>query len=297
VAALDSVLRFAVDAARAAGDLTLRYFGGSDRDLGLDRKRDGTPVTRADREAESLLRQRIAATFPDDGVIGEEHGEAAGASGRTWILDPVDGTKSFARGVPLFGTLVALEKDGQAVLGVIHMPALGEMVYARRGGGAHWVRGIGTPSETTEPARVSDEGRLAHATACWTSAAGFARAGQERLRAVVEQAFGLTRGWGDCYGHLLVATGRVEAMFDPRLALWDTAALQPVVEEAGGAFLTLDGRATHRGGSGISVNASLAGPVRTLLSEAVGPSVGGTDGDAFGPGPEAGPGSGPGSDR
>ncbi len=261
-------LRFAVEAARAAGAVTLKYFGGSA--LGLDKKRDGTPVTRADREAEVVLRDHIAAVFPDDGIVGEEYGVDEGTTGRTWILDPIDGTKSFARGVPLYGTLVALEEDGEPIIGVIYMPALGEMVYASRREGAFWVRGIGGPSgERVVPARVSDEGRPEQALACWTSARGFEIVGQESLLAAIRARFGRSRGWGDCYGHLLVATGRAEAMFDPVLAIWDTAALRPVIEASGGAFLSLDGRATHRGESGVSVNARLTEYVRSMLADTV----------------------------
>ena len=255
-------LAFALATAREAGAVTLGYFGSEH--LGLERKADGSPVTRADREAEHLLVERIRATFPDDGILGEETGETPGRSGRRWILDPVDGTKSFVHGVPLYGTLVALEAEGAAVLGVVHLPALRETYFAARGEGAWWARELGG-QESTRAARVSAVDRLDGALLCTTSRRGFDRVGcagfYERLRARV----GSERGWGDCYGHMLVATGRAEIMVDPVVAIWDCAALQPILEEAGGRFVDLSGARTHRGGSAISTNLALADEVLALV--------------------------------
>ena len=254
------LLDFAVDAAGEAAAATLRFFG-SDA-LGLETKDDGTPVTRADKEAEEILRARVALACPEDGILGEEFGEEEGRSGRRWIVDPVDGTKSFARGVPLYGTLLGLEEDGHAVLGVIVLPALNEVVYAARGEGAWWRRG----EEDPRPARVSAVDRLDDALLCTTGTRGFERASRPELHARLVGACGLTRGWGDCYGHALVATGRAEAMVDPIVAVWDCAPLQPILEEAGGAFFDLAGEATHAGGSGISTNGALAGAFRELVT-------------------------------
>jgi len=254
---MKDLLDFAVRIAHEAGALTLRYFRAPDLDI--ERKADDSPVTRADKGAEELPRDRIRAACPDDGIVGEEFGEDAGTSGRRWILDPVDGTRSFVRGVPLYGTLVALEEEGRAVLGVIHMPALFETVYAASGVGAQWRLG-----DEARPARVSSTASLNDALLSTTSVGGFERAGRlevyEGLRARVQR----DRGWSDCYGHLLVATGRVDVMVDPLMAEWDCAALQPVVEGAGGRFTSLAGVATHRGGSAVSTNGLLHDAVLEL---------------------------------
>jgi len=257
------VLEFAVQIAREAGSLTLGYFG-SER-LGVETKGDGSPVTRADREAEELLRGRIEEAYPEDGILGEEFGKRPGSSERVWILDPIDGTISFSRGVPLFGNMVAIEEHGEAVAGAICLPALGEMVFAGRGQGATWVTGLFTAEERSRPARVSAVDRLDEALLLMTSVRGFERAGRPDLEARLREVTGRQRGWGDCYGHLLVATGRAEIMVDPFLAPWDTAPLKPIVEEAGGAFMTLAGEPGHRGGSGVSTNGALTAAVRGLL--------------------------------
>jgi len=255
-------LKFAIEAAREAGDATLEYFQSPS--LEVEVKGNLTPVTRADREAERLLRARIRERFPDDGILGEEEGASPGRSGRTWILDPIDGTKSFVRGVPLFGTLLALEENGRARLGVVYFPALREMIFAGSGEGAWWITGVGDV-ETSRPARVSDVDRLDEACFCYTSVSGFERTNHRRLFDRVREGAALDRGWCDCYGHVLVATGRAEVMIDPALDVWDCAALLPIVEEAGGALRDLDGNATHRGGSAVSTNGALAGDVLALV--------------------------------
>jgi histidinol phosphatase-like enzyme (inositol monophosphatase family) len=255
-------LAFALAAAREAGALTLEHFG-SER-LGVETKGDGSPVTRADREAERLLVERIRGAFPDDGILGEESGERPGKSGRRWILDPIDGTKSFIHGVPLYGTLVALEAAGRAVVGVICLPALGEAVYAARGEGAFWSKDLGGRGETPLPARVSAVSRLDGALMCTTSPRGFERSGHTAFYQRLQSRVAMERGWSDCYGHALVATGRAEIMLDPIMAIWDCAALLPVVEEAGGRFTDFSGAPTHGGGSAISTNLALADEVRAL---------------------------------
>ncbi len=251
------LLDFAVRAAREAGLLTLRYFGRSDLEVELNENQ--TPVTAADRGAEELLRERIAKEFPQDGILGEEYGEQEGTSGRRWIVDPVDGTVSFVRGVPLYGTLVALEQDGEAVVGVIHMPVLSETAYAAVGCGAWWDRG-----GEEVAARVSGVSDPKRAMFCTTSVGGFDRAGCPDLYAKLRAHLGKDRGWSDCYGHLLVATGRIDVMVDPVMAVWDCAALKPVVEEAGGTFTDLAGVATHGGGSAVSSNGHLHAGVLEL---------------------------------
>ncbi|HZW10529.1 MAG TPA: inositol monophosphatase family protein, partial [Phycisphaerales bacterium] len=170
-ARLDAGLRFARD----AGDVVLRSFCTAS--FQVDTKRDGSEVTSADREAEQRLRALIADAFPGDGVLGEEFGETPSTTGWRWVLDPIDGTTSFVHGVPLFGTLLACELDGVSLVGVIHMPALGETVFASSGAGAWHVR---APGETPRPARVSRVGALADAMMCTTSYLYFRRAGAER---------------------------------------------------------------------------------------------------------------------
>lgn len=260
---MEELLAFAVRVAREAGDAALRRFRSGD--LGVRTKENGTPVTEADLEAERLFRDRIRAELPDDGIVGEEYGEDAGRSGRTWIVDPVDGTKAFARGVPLWGTLVGVEEQGRAVLGVAYLPALAEMVFGARGAATMWVTGIASV-ETSRPARVSTVARARDGLLCTTSVGGFERSGRLDLYRRLRSAFGMDRGWGDCYGHLLVATGRAEAMVDPVMAVWDCAALQPIVEGAGGTFHDLSGRPTHRGGSVVSTNGLLRPEVEALLA-------------------------------
>ena len=247
---------FAIDAARAAGRITLESFGAA---LGFDTKPDGSPVTDADRRAEELLRARIAEACPRDGILGEEFGTVDGDSGRAWTVDPIDGTASFIHGVPLYGVLIGLLDGDEAVLGVIHFPALEETVAAVRGGGCGWwQRGV-----DRSPARVRSTAALDQALVLCTDFSRLEAPGAalERLAG----GAGRLRTWGDCYGHALVATGRAEAMIDPRMSPWDSAPLLPVVEEAGGRFTTLAGERRAVGGSALSTNGVLHGPLLELL--------------------------------
>lgn len=242
---LHEVLTFAVDAARAAGDLTLQYFKTG---ISFERKPDNTPVTIADRAAEDLLRQRIAAAFPEHGIVGEEHGETPGRAPARWILDPIDGTQSFISGVPLYSVLIGFEWRGDVVAGVIHLPALRETVYAARGLGCSW---------NDRPSRVSDVTDLSAARFIATSVKFFDRQGcaavHERLRSLCH----VDRGWSDAYGYALLATGRAEVVVDPVMAIWDNAALVPIVLEAGGAFTDWQGTTTHTARSVVATNGAL----------------------------------------
>ncbi len=232
---LAELAELAVDLAKRAGDLTLEYFRGG---FETDFKADGTPVTAADRGAEALLRREISSRFPDDGLVGEEHGEEPGTSGRTWIFDPIDGTKSFVRGVPLYGVLIGLEVDGEAAMGVIRLPALDETVVAWRGGGCWW------------------NGRRARVSGIADLGAGlltFDDPPPADLDPLLEAA-GTWRTWGDCYGYALVATGRAEVMINPVVNVWDVAAVKPIIEEAGGRFTDLTGEATIHGGNAVATN-------------------------------------------
>src|SRR5690606_36519905 len=191
----------------------------------------------ADREAERLIRERIADAFPDDAILGEEFGEQHGTSGWRWILDPVDGTKSFVHGVPLFGTLIGIENDGRAEVGVCRMPALDEMAWAGSGLGCWWQQGSGE----SRAAKVSSTAKLSEALLCYTSYGYFASSGQTAVFEALREGCRISRVWGDCYGHLLVATGRADAIVEPELHPWDAAALIPLVREAGGHFLDWNG--------------------------------------------------------
>ncbi len=241
-------LELAISLARRAGQLTLEYF--QQDTLSVERKADNSPVTIADRRAEQLLREEIRRQFRDDAIVGEEFGEQPGTSGYRWILDPIDGTKSFISGVPLYGTLIGIEHRQEAVAGVIEMPALQECVYAARGGGAWYIQGAQPP----RPTRVSARAKLADGLFVTSQVDSFwARGAAEVYLALEKQAY-ITRTWGDCYGYLLVATGRAEVMVDPILNIWDAAAVQPIIEEAGGAFTDWQGQPTIYSGEAIGCN-------------------------------------------
>lgn len=254
-------LNFILPAIRAAGDLTLRYFRQAD--VTVERKSDASPVTIADREAEKLLREAIAAAFPDDEVLGEELGERPGTSGYRWILDPIDGTKSFISGVPLYSTLVGLEKSGQTLLGAILIPALDECVYAARGHGAWYVRG----NEPAELARVSSTDSLAESLFLTSEVKTFDENNRRTAFDRLQQASRLTRTWGDGYGYLLVATGRADLMVDAKMNVWDCAALQPIIEEAGGKFTDWRGEATIYGGDAVASNGQVHNEALKLMGE------------------------------
>ncbi|HET6835705.1 MAG TPA: inositol monophosphatase family protein [Acidimicrobiales bacterium] len=245
------LLDFAVDLVATAGEMTLRWFRSAD--LAVDTKADGTPVTAADRAAERLVRERIADRFPDDGVLGEEEPELLGRSGRRWIVDPIDGTKAFTRGVPLYSTLLALHDQDGPALGVIGLPALGQAVYAGRGLGC-WSDG--------RPARVSETSTLDGA---YLTTSGYSNWSDQALLAVKHAGCAL-RTWGDGYGYALVAAGRVDAMVDPEVDLYDVAAMPVILTEAGGRFTTVDGREDAAGGSGVATNGRVHDELLGLLS-------------------------------
>lgn len=245
-------LDFALDMARVAETIILSHY---QQGVAIEKKRDSSPVTIADRSAEEAIRAGIAKSFPTDGVLGEEFGETAGTSGFRWILDPLDGTKSFIHGTPLFGTLIGLEFAGRCVLGVCHFPVLGETAWGAKGLGSWFRKG----NEAPRRSQVSQIDRLEDALFCFTTVQGFGRIGRPDAFTTFVDRCGLARGWGDCYGHVLVATGRAELMVDPLMNPWDIAALVPIVEEAGGAFLSWNGaKGDHTAGNGISVNGQLA---------------------------------------
>ncbi len=249
---LPTLLEFAVEVAWRAGRVTLAHFQTG---VAAEAKPDSSPVTIADRASERTCRDLIEARHPRDGILGEELGEVRAGAKRRWIIDPIDGTRSFVHGVPLYSVLVALEEEGEPVLGVIHLPALNETVYAARGEGCWWDgrRAIVSQVDRLEEATVlTSEGRFPDEDTfgAW-----------RRLAARAANA----RTWGDGYGYALVATGRAEAMLDPVMSIWDMAPLRPIVEEAGGVCTDWRGGTAFPATSSIATNAALARHVRQLV--------------------------------
>jgi histidinol-phosphatase len=250
----EQLLEFAVELARGAGDITLKYFRKRPE---TTTKTDGSYVTIADRKAESYVRRQIAERFPDDGILGEEEGESHGRSGRRWIIDPIDGTFAFVHGVPFYGVLVGLEIDGAMQVGVINIPALGEIVSAGKGLGCYL---------NGEPARVSRTAKLEDALLLSTDFNACARYGFGEAAERLQSRAKTSRTWGDCYGYVLVATGRADVMLDPVMNLWDCAALLPIMEEAGGTFTDWRGVRSVDGGNSIATNGLLFTEVMNLVS-------------------------------
>ncbi len=252
----DSYLEAVVELARVAGDFAMSHYG---RTLTVDVKHDGSPVTIADRGAEERARAWIEKRFPDDGILGEEFGDVRPTARRRWILDPIDGTKSFIRRVPLWGTLVAVTEGESVLAGCAYFPAVAETVAAAAGEGCFW---NGTRCS------VSSTATIAEATIVITDERFEERPERARAwRRLASQA-SVSRTWGDCYGYLLLATGRADVMVDDVVAPWDAAALYPIVTEAGGSFTDWSGSATAFGGDIIATNSALAKPVRNILIEA-----------------------------
>jgi histidinol-phosphatase len=236
------VMHAAVDILREAGELTLTHFRSAD--LHIEEKADGTPVTVADKAAERLIRERLAQRFPDDSILGEEEADLHGTSGRRWIIDPIDGTKAFSHGVPLYTNLLALEDEHGPAVGVINVPALGETVWAGRSLGCFC---------NGEPARVSQRSELAES---WAMTSGFGPWTTDLYDRVTRAGLHL-RTWGDGYGYVLVATGRADAMIDPAAALWDVAPMPVILAEAGGRFSATSGDPSADAGSGLASNGRL----------------------------------------
>lgn len=239
------LLDFATHLAWTGGRRTLAYFNC---EVPAERKADGSPVTLADKEAEAVMRSLLARRFPDHGIVGEEHGEVPGRVPVRWIIDPIDGTRTFMRGVPFYGTLIGVEVAGEPTVGVIYIPALDEMVTAGRGLGCRW---------NGRPCRVASTAALSDALVVATDE----NAVRRRLGPVAHDALvdasALTRTWADCYGYVLVATGRAEIAMDAVMALWDCAALLPVIEEAGGRFTSWRGERRIDGGDAVASNGAL----------------------------------------
>lgn len=249
---LDDYLGFAIETAIEAGKVALAHYQTG---VAVELKADRSPVTLADRGAEQLIRDAIAHRYPDHSVVGEEYGADTRLSSYRWIVDPIDGTKSFVRGVPLFGTLIGLEIDGRVEVGVCHVPALGETVAAASGLGCTW---------NGQTARVSATRSVGEATVLFSDVRMLAdRLGPRWPRFEREPA--LLRTWGDCYGYCLVATGRADAMIDPAMNPWDCAALVPILRESGGRFSDWAGAERIDGGDAVGSNGALHDAVLDLL--------------------------------
>jgi histidinol-phosphatase len=242
-------LQLALHMASEAAQVIRRHFRTG---LQVETKRDNSPVTLADRGAEEVIRDLMRKHTPDYGIIGEEFGNQAGSSEREWVIDPIDGTKAFIHGVPLFGTMLALLEKGKAVLGVIQLPALGHILHATAGGGA-WVDG--------QPARVSQVPTLEDALILDGSSTTMERLGHGSAWGELRRRAKLHRGWGDCYGHFLVATGGAELMADPIVEIWDIAALQVILPEAGGRFTSFAGHDSITERTAITSNGRFHDPI------------------------------------
>jgi histidinol-phosphatase len=244
-------LTLALELADLADGMTLSRYRADD--LVVETKPDLTPVTEADRGVERAIRERLAAVRPDDAVLGEEFGGGDGAGGgRRWIVDPIDGTKNYVRGIPVWATLLALESDGELLAGVVSAPALRRRWWASRGGGAFVDDGLGAVGP--RPLRVSGVGALEDAQLCYSGFDGWDESvGIESLLALGRRCW-RTRGFGDFWGYMLVAEGAAEIACEAVVSLWDLAAPRAVVEEAGGRFTDLAGVATAAGGDALATN-------------------------------------------
>jgi histidinol-phosphatase len=251
------LLDFAHSIAWQAGKITLSYFQSG---VAVDHKADESPVTVADRESEAYLRAAITARYPGHAILGEEEGLSGGADAEyRWILDPIDGTKSFVRGVPLYGVMVGVLRGGEPLVGAVNMPALGEVVYAGKGLGCWW---------NGRQCRVSGIGTLRESLAVATVASGYEQYGKGAAFARILAAAGMFRTWADCYGYLLVATGRAELAFDPVMNIWDAAALAPILQEAGGSYTDWRGTPTIEHNEGIGSNGLVLDEVLALIRSA-----------------------------
>lgn len=254
-ASQSTLLQATAEVAQLAARTAMQWY---QRALDVESKADGSPVTIADTEAERAARAWLAEKFPDDGLVGEEFGAERSHATRRWILDPIDGTKSFVRGVPLWGTLVACCEGDTVLAGAACFPAVNELVVAAQGEGCWW---------NGARAHVSTINTLAHATALITDER-FPDHPERRSqwRDLASRA-GIVRTWGDCFGYLLVATGRAEIMVDDIANPWDAAAVYPIITEAGGVFTSWNGTDTAFGGSIIATNANIARVTRDILCD------------------------------
>lgn len=256
---LDKVLRFAHELVDETDATALRHFAG---ELTITAKHDRSLVTQADTEIETRLRERITDAYPGHGVVGEELGTQLGEGSARWIIDPIDATHNFVRGIPVFATLLALERDGELVLGVVSAPALGQRWYATRGGGAFRRDAAGE-----HPIHVSAIRAMSEAQLCFSTLRGLDAAGLgDGLRRATQRAW-RDRGFGDFWGHVLVAQGSAEAMLEYGVAPWDMAAPNVVLSEAGGRMTDLAGEPSWAGPQALSTNGAVHDELLTLLTQ------------------------------
>lgn len=246
-------LNAVAEAAAIAGDFAMRYYRST---IDVEVKGDGSPVTLADRGAEELVRKWIENKFPQDGILGEEFGTIRPDAKYRWIVDPIDGTKNFVRSVPLWGTLVAVAEGDDVIAGCAYFPAAGEIVTAAVGEGCYW---------NDTKCSVSSVSDLSQATVLTTDDRFPDNIQRKRSWEKLAGRSYISRTWGDCYGYLMVATGRAEVMIDDIVSPWDAAAIQPIITEAGGVLTDWAGNNTAFGGDLIATNALLAQEVRSLM--------------------------------
>ncbi|MDX1639770.1 MAG: inositol monophosphatase family protein [Balneolaceae bacterium] len=252
---ISRIHRAAMDIARLGGVHTLNYFRNS---FEVELKDDDSPVTVADREAEEIMREEIRKRFPDHGIVGEEFAPTNPDSAIQWILDPIDGTRSFIHGVPLYTTLIGVLLEDEPKIGIIHAPALDEMCEAAAG------KGTRLNGKTCKVRTCSE---LSRATFLSTDVTTPSEVNFERPFRELLQSTRLHRTWGDAYGHMMVASGRADLMFDPVLNIWDAAPLYTVVREAGGVFCDTEGRETIQTGNGFSCSRPLFDPVVEIFKK------------------------------
>lgn len=250
---MPQLLQAVADVARLAGDTAHSLYGTS---IHVELKGDGSPVTHADRAAERAARAWIEKRFPEHGIVGEELGATRADAELRWFIDPIDGTQSFIRGVPLWGSLTAVARGEEILAGAIYCPAVNELVCAAVGEGA-WCNGVRV--------HVSNISAVRDAAVLTTDPGFAAHPGRGDAWQTLARQARIARGWSDCYGYLLVATGRSEVMVDPAMTPWDAAALLPVIGEAGGVIVDWAGRVTAFGDGIIASNAALASRVHEIL--------------------------------
>lgn len=250
---IQELLEAATEIAKIGGHHTLKYYK---QEVEVLNKADDSPVTVADRETEQIMRDEISKRFPDHGIIGEEFGRTNETSNIQWVLDPIDGTKSFIHGIPFYTTLIGVLMDDEPQVGIIYAPALDELCAAAIGHGA---------TLNGEPCRVRETKELRDATFLVTEIDKFRQMGQQELFQELLSETRIHRTWGDAYGHMMVATGRADLMYDPELNIWDAAALLPVVQEAGGIFSDIHGKETIHTGNGYSTTRILFPEVKKIF--------------------------------
>jgi histidinol-phosphatase len=259
-------LELALELADAADAITMARFRAAD--LVVETKPDLTPVSEADRAVEQAMREHLASRRPDDAVFGEEYGSASGVGaggrgGRRWIVDPIDGTKGYVRGMQVWGTLLALEDAGEMVLGVVSAPAMGRRWWAARGTGAFTTDVAGGDSRSI---RVSGIRELGDAQMCFGGHEEWRQTGRLEVLLGLSERCWRTRGYGDFWQYMLVAEGAAEIALDPAVALWDVAAPMVIVQEAGGRFTDFTGATTAAGGDGIGSNGHVHEAARQILT-------------------------------